>query len=103
MNNFMNIGNIRLIEGRFTQLDVAKNNGGVKFPKMPEGWNPSDDSEDEYTPTRDVAKKRVGDNGENSLGNKLGVKKVKVNHQPVTESSSSHPLVKVKDEKVTDA
>ena len=50
-----------------------------------------------------MAKKRVGDNGENSLGNKLGVKKVKVNHQPVTESSSSLHPVKVKDQKVTDA
>ena len=73
---------------------------------MPEGWNPSDDSEDEYTPapTRDVAKKRVGDNSENSGGDlKLGVKKVKVNHQPVTESFSSLPPVKVKDLKATDA
>ena len=69
---------------------------------MPEGWNPSDDSEDEYTPapTRDVAKKRVCDK---SGWDKLAVKKVKVNHQPVTESSRSLPPVKVKDKMVTDA
>ena len=37
------------------------------------------------------------------VGDKLGVKKIKVNHQPVTESSSSLHPVKVKDQKVTDA
>ena len=31
-----------------------------KYPKMPEGWNPSDDSDDEYTPAPKIAtKKRV--------------------------------------------
>jgi len=81
------------------QVDLAASGGGEKRPKMPEGWNPSDDSEDEYTPatTRNVAQKRVGDTGEDS-----GVKKAKVNRQPGTEGarpSSPLPLVKVKPEK----
>ena len=71
-----------------------KSSGGGKYPKMPEGWNPSDDSEDEYTPasTGDMAHKRVGDTGEDR-----GVKKAKVNHQPGTEGTvSSSPLPPVK-------
>ena len=79
---------------RFTQTDLVKSSGGGKYPKMPEGWNPSDDSEDEYTPasTGDMAHKRVGDTGEDR-----GVKKAKVNHQPGTEGTvSSSPLPPVK-------
>jgi len=77
----------------------VKSSGGGKYPKMPEGWNPSDDSEDEYTPasTRDMAQKRVADTGEDT-----GVKKAKVDHQPGAEgtvSSSPLPPVKVKPEK----
>ena len=31
-----------------------------KYPKMPEGWNPSDDSDDEYMPApKNATKKRV--------------------------------------------
>ena len=83
---------------RFTQTFLVKSSGGGKYPKMPEGWNPSDDSEDEYTPasTRNVAQKRVGDTGEDS-----GVKKAKGNRQPGTEGarpSSPLPPVKVMSE-----
>ena len=82
-----------------------------KNPKMPEGWNPSDDSEDEYTPastrntakkdeytpapTRNTAKKRVGDTEEDT-GGKMQMKKAKVN-QPGTEGNASNiPLPPVK-------
>ena len=79
------------------QLDVAKNRGGVKFPKMPEGWNPSDDSEDEYTPaaTRNTAQKRVGDDEEETAG-KLQMKKVKVNQSGAEGTASNIPLPPVK-------
>ena len=78
--------------------------GMVEEEKMPEGWNPSDDSEDEYTPaaTRDAAKKRAGDN---DSGEKLCVKKAKVN-QPGTEGTASSiplPPVKVTREKDVNA
>ena len=29
-----------------------------KYPKMPEGWNPSDDSDDEYMPAPKIATKK---------------------------------------------
>jgi len=88
------------LDNGLTKGDLAKSIGGGKYPQMPEGWNPSDDSEDEYTPaaTRDAAKKRAGDN---DSGEKLCVKKAKVN-QPGTEGTASSiplPPVKVKPEK----
>ena len=86
-----------------TQDGAGKISVGGKYPKMPEGWNPSDDSEDEYTPaaTRDAAKKRAGDNGEGG-GEELHVKKAKVT-QPGTAPSIPLPLVKVTHEKDVNA
>ena len=107
-----------------TQADLAKSSAG-KNPKMPEGWNPSDDSEDEYTPaatrntakkdeyapaltrntakkdgytpaaTRNTAQKRVGDDEEESAG-KLQMKKVKVNQSGAEGTASNIPLPPVK-------
>ena len=93
-----------------TQADLAKSSAG-KNPKMPEGWNPSDDSEDEYTPaatrntakkdeyapapTRNTAKKRVGDDEEETAG-KLQMKKVKVNQSGAEGTASNIPLPPVK-------
>ena len=93
-----------------TQADLAKSRAG-KNPKMPEGWNPSDDSEDEYTPaatrntakkdeyapapTRNTAKKRVGDDEEETAG-KLQMKKVKVNQSGAEGTASNIPLPPVK-------
>ena len=92
---------------------------------MPEGWNPSDDSEDEYTPaaarkvakkdeytpaanrntakkdeyipaaTRNTAKKRVGDDEEDTAG-KLQMKKVKVDQPGAEGTASNIPLPSVK-------
>jgi len=107
-----------------SKADLAKSSAG-KNPKMPEGWNPSDDSEDEYTPaatrntakkdeyapaptrntakkdeytpaaTRNTAQKRVGDDEEETAG-KLQMKKVKVNQSGAEGTASNIPLPPVK-------
>ena len=68
-----------------------------KYPKMPEGWNPSDDSDDEYMPaSRIAAKKRAID--DDAFRTKPPAKKEKESTDPKVEmkeetrrSSSSPP------------
>ena len=55
-----------------------------KYPKMPEGWNPSDDSDDEYMPAPKIAaKKRAIDEG--TAGTRPPTKKEKESTDPKLE------------------
>ena len=55
-----------------------------KYPKMPEGWNPSDDSDDEYMPAPKIAtKKRVVE--DDTAGIRPPTKKEKKSTDPKLE------------------
>ena len=72
-----------------------------KYPKMPEGWNPSDDSDDEYMPAPKIAtKKRVVEDdtagtrpptkkGKESIDPKVEMKKARVKEE--SQKSLSPP------------
>ena len=64
-----------------------------KYPKMPEGWNPSDDSDDEYMPAPKIAtKKRAID--DDTAGTKPPTKKARES----TDQKVEMKTVRVKEE-----
>ena len=59
-----------------------------KYPKMPEGWNPSDDSDDEYMPAPKIAtKKRAIE--DDTVGIRPPTKKEKESTDPKVEMKTA--------------
>ena len=59
-----------------------------KYPKMPEGWNPSDDSDDEYMPAPKIAaKKRAFE--DDTVGIRPPTKKEKESTDPKVEMKTA--------------
>ena len=82
--------------------EVLAMTGMVEEQKMPEGWNPSDDSEDDYAPivqVKNKGRRRRKSEDDSDSEEEFREKKMKVSHGRRRKASKVLPTTKVKSEK----